>query len=131
MAEAAHWHLWADEAGESHLERQEVPMQSMQYAPPAPPFDVSTPVPVAQFVRIRAFPREDKNAPWRNVPKRHYAVVLSGAAELIASDGTRAILRKGDYILSEDTTGKGHRTIVQDGEPWEALFIELPEQGDG
>ena len=96
MAEAAYWHLWADEAGESHLERQEVPMQLMQYAPPAAPFEVSAPVPVAQFVRTRAFPRADKDVPWRNVPKRHYAVVLSGAAELIASDGSRAMLRKGD-----------------------------------
>ncbi len=102
-------------------------MQLMQYAPPAPPFDVSAPVPVAQFVRIRALPRKGGDSPWRNVPKRQYAVVLSGTAEIIVGDGTRAIVRSGACILTEDTTGKGHRTIVQDGEPWEALFIALAD----
>jgi hypothetical protein len=50
--------IWADEAGESHFEGQEVELQTLDIAPPATPFDVSAP-----FAAERALLSERQKQP--------------------------------------------------------------------
>jgi hypothetical protein len=48
-------------------------------------------------------------APFAVAPCRQLVIPLAGRAEVEASDGTRRILEVGSILLTEDTTGKGHR----------------------
>ena len=43
-------------------------------------------------------------------PQRYIAIILSGEAEVVTSDGEARRLRPGEVILFDDVTGKGHAT---------------------
>ena len=45
--------LYSDEGGDSHFEDVEVRFESVDYAPPAPPLDLSSSTPASQFVFLR------------------------------------------------------------------------------
>jgi len=47
--------------------------------------------------------------PFEVAPCRQLVIPLAGTAEVEASDGTRRELAVGSILLTEDTTGKGHR----------------------
>ena len=50
---------------------------------------------------------------------------LEGEVEIEVGDGTRRILRAGDILLAEDTTGQGHISRAVAGKPRRSLFIVL------
>jgi uncharacterized cupin superfamily protein len=64
--------------------------------------------------------------PWHNVVCREYVVTLDGHAEIEASSGEKRRFRKGDVLLAEDITGKGHRTRCTSRTPWRQMFVTLP-----
>jgi hypothetical protein len=41
-------------------------------------------------------------------PRKQWAILLAGNAELVTSDGERREFGPGDVLLLEDTTGEGH-----------------------
>lgn len=41
-------------------------------------------------------------------------------------DGARFVIRPGDVLLAEDTTGTGHRWRVIGDEPWRRAYVILP-----
>jgi len=47
--------------------------------------------------------------PFAVAPCRQLVIALAGRSEVEASDGTRRVLEVGSILLTEDTTGKGHR----------------------
>ena len=47
---------------------------------------------------------------FHTAPQRQYIILLDGEIEIETSLGEKRILKGGDVILAEDTTGKGHRT---------------------
>lgn len=58
-------------------------------------------------------------------PRRQYVVNLQGEVEIEVGDGTKRILRTGDILLAEDTTGQGHISRAVAGKPRKSLFITL------
>ena len=58
-------------------------------------------------------------------PRRQYVVNLRGEVEIEVGDGTKRILRSGDILLAEDTTGQGHISRAVAGKPRKSLFITL------
>jgi len=64
--------------------------------------------------------------PWHNVLCREYVVTLSGRAEIEVSSGEKRRFGRGDVLLAEDTTGKGHRTRCISRVPWRQVFVTLP-----
>jgi len=124
MPNATCTRLYADTAGESHFERIERPLTAVRYAPPAPPLDLSEPMPASRVSWLR-FP-----ADWSDVahpsPRRQLFVVLSGQLEGWTSSGESRIFTAGDCVLMEDTTGKGHGARPLNGETF-ALVIALEE----
>ena len=58
-------------------------------------------------------------------PRRQYVVNLEGEVEIEVGDGTKRILRSGDILLAEDTTGQGHISRAVAGKPRKSLFITL------
>ena len=67
----------------------------------------------------------DYNYDFHTAPRRQYVVNLEGEVEIEVGDGTRRILRSGDILLAEDTTGQGHISRAVDGKPRTSLFITL------
>jgi len=62
---------------------------------------------------------------FHTAPRRQYVVNLEGEVEIEVGDGTRRILRSGDILLAEDTTGQGHISRAVAGKPRRSLFITL------
>ncbi len=63
---------------------------------------------------------------WHTVLCREYVVTLSGRAEIEASSGEKREFGRGDVLLAEDMTGRGHRTRCTSRTPWRQLFVTLP-----
>lgn len=106
--------LFCDEHGESHFEDFEIDMSSVQYAPPAPALDISEPTNASQYFWFR-FPEDWSDAAHPS-PRRQLFVVLEGEVEGWTSGGDTRILRAGDRLLMEDTSGKGHGARPLNGE---------------
>lgn len=62
---------------------------------------------------------------WHVAPCRQYVVTLSGTLEFTTRDGEAFILKPGDVLLAEDTTGTGHRWRLIDDQPWRRMYVEL------
>jgi hypothetical protein len=83
--------LYADADGESHFEDIEIELASTDYAPPAPPLDLSSFTPATQFGFMRAPAGWSNN--WHPSSARNIFFVLSGEWEVTASDGEARALR--------------------------------------
>lgn len=62
---------------------------------------------------------------WHPAPKRQYIISISGIIEIGLEDGTTHRFVPGDARLVEDTTGKGHTTLVPGNEPSISAVIPL------
>ncbi len=67
----------------------------------------------------------DYNYDFHTAPRRQYVVNLEGEVEIEVGDGSKRILRVGDILLAEDTTGQGHISRAVAGKPRKSLFITL------
>jgi uncharacterized cupin superfamily protein len=63
---------------------------------------------------------------WHNVVCREYVVTIEGEAEIEAGSGEKRRFGKGDVLLAEDMTGKGHRTRSIGRKVWRQIFVTLP-----
>jgi hypothetical protein len=102
--------LYPDAEGESHFEDIEINLASTEYAPPAPPLDLSSFTPATQFGFMRA--PAGWSSDWHPSPSRNVFFVLSGEWEVTASDGETRRFAAGSVLLVEDTSGKGHASRV-------------------
>jgi uncharacterized cupin superfamily protein len=106
--------FYSDASGESHLDEVEVKQSLAEAAPPAPPLLVSAFNPANQW----GFFSTPKGwfGDWHPAPARQFMILLSGAVDVMASDGNVLQMRPGDIVLLEDTWGKGHKSRnVSDG----------------
>lgn len=115
--------LYADEDGESHYEEMEATYTPMEYAPPAPPLEVSEPTDAARYVMVRFPPGWDSGL--HPTPRRQLLVLFSGEIEGMASDGTQLVLKPGEVLLMEDTEGKGHTARVRSEGEALAMMVHL------
>jgi len=67
----------------------------------------------------------DYNYDFHTAPRRQYVVNLEGEVEIEVGDGTKRVLRSGDILLAEDTTGQGHISRAVAGKRRKSLFITL------
>src|SRR6266480_1674234 len=117
--------LYSDEHGESHFEDIEVDLVSMDYAPPAPPLDLSSVTPATQFRFMNTPPGWSSD--WHPSPLRNIFFVLSGEWEVTASDGETRRFPAGSVLRVEDTTGKGHSSRVIGNTETLAAVVALAE----
>lgn len=104
--------IFTGDDGSSRFDSGELSLTSEVFAPPAPPLDVSAPVPVRQMMVIR-FPPGWTDAA-HPAPARQWMFVLSGHGEVTAGGETRP-WGPGDAFLLEDTSPPGHATTVYEG----------------
>ncbi len=116
--------IWTDEAGESHFEDQAVELHALEFAPPAPPFDVSAPL-AAERALLFEFP-SGWFGDWHPAPHRQLYLNLGGQLEVEVTDGEVRRFGPGDIALLEDLVGGGHTTRVLGDEPSRGAFIQLP-----
>ena len=117
--------VYADAAGASHFEDVTLPMQAVDFAPPAPPLDVSAFAPAAAYGFVGSPP--GWYGDWHPTPRRQIIFYLTGEVEAETSDGEVRRFGPGSVTLVEDTRGKGHRSRnVGTGEVVTAV-VQLPD----
>ena len=62
---------------------------------------------------------------WHDAPARQFVITLSGTLDFQTRAGAHFILRPGDILLAEDTTGSGHSWKLIDDEPWRRVYVIL------
>src|SRR5258708_16665413 len=102
--------LYADADGESHFEDIEIDLAATEYAPPAPPLDLSSFTPATQFGFMRA--PSGWSSDWHPSAARNMFFVLTGEWEVTASDGETRRFEAGSILLVETTNGKGPTSRV-------------------
>lgn len=115
--------LYTDNKGESHFKNTEVNFESVNFAPPAPPVELSDYVAVNRFVFFKT--PAGWVGDWHPAPKRQFFCCFSGKFEMTASDGETRVFSSGDVFLLEDVTGKGHKSRVVGGEDFTAGVVQL------
>jgi hypothetical protein len=111
--------------GGSHFEELDLPMSSVEFAPPAPPLDLSEFWGATRASILRAPPGWEGD--WHPAPKRQLMFHLAGEIEGETSDGERRTIGPGTVVLLEDTTGKGHRSRVVGNEPAVIGVVQLED----
>lgn len=102
--------MYADANGESHFEDVEVELTLVDFAPPAPPMNLSAFTPATRFGFVSV--PLGWYGDWHPAPRRQIFFHLSGESEAEVSDGEIRRFGPGSVMLAEDTTGKGHTSRV-------------------
>jgi quercetin dioxygenase-like cupin family protein len=101
--------IYRAEDGTAAFEDGDIHFASSEFAPPAPPLDVSPAVPAREMLFIH-FPAGWTD-PAHPSPARQWMFILSGRGETTAGGETRP-WKAGDVFLLEDTDGVGHGTTA-------------------
>ena len=116
--------LFSDADGESHFEDIDVAFTPMEFAPPAPPLDLSATEPAEQYTFMRA--SAGWYSDWHRAPYRQMHFYLAGEVEAETSDGQKRRFGAGDVILVEDCSGKGHRSRASESTDVLIAVVKLP-----
>jgi quercetin dioxygenase-like cupin family protein len=60
---------------------------------------------------------------WHDAPHPQYVITLSGTLEFKTKSGETFIIRPGDILLAQDTTGSGHEWRLVGSEPWRRAYV--------
>ncbi|MEX1297248.1 MAG: hypothetical protein AB1Z67_13870 [Candidatus Limnocylindrales bacterium] len=118
--------IWTDEGGTSHFDDADIALESLDYAPPAPPLDVSAPIPATRAL-LCEFPA-GWFGDWHPSPRRQLYLNLGGWLEVEVGDGEVRRMGPGQVVLLEDLTGAGHTTRVIGDEPSVGAFVHLADE---
>jgi mannose-6-phosphate isomerase-like protein (cupin superfamily) len=116
--------IYSDSSGESHFKDVEVELTQVDFAPPAPPLNLSSFSPALQYA-FCSFPAGWRGD-WHPTPQRQIFFVLSGEIAGQVGDGEVRYFKPGDIVLGEDTTGKGHISWVVSNNDALTAVIQLP-----
>ena len=111
--------------GETRFEDLEVELEEVNFAPPAPPVQMSAYTSAEQWGFFAVPP--GWNGDWHPTPRRQIFFYLAGQAEIEVGDGTIRRFGPGDAIIVEDTTGKGHRSRTVGDETALQAVVQMPD----
>lgn len=98
--------IYTDDVGESHFDEVSEPgVEFRNHAAYTRAIDAHGLV----FKESPTMGDEPALGDWHTAPRRQYVLFMAGETEVEVSDGEKRILKTGDVLLVEDTTGKGHR----------------------
>ncbi len=117
--------IYCDAKGESHFEDVSVNVAPIDFAPPAPPLNMSAPL-EAEHTILCSIP-EKWVGDWHPTPRRQFFIQMSGELEVEVSVGEKRKFTAGSLVLLEDTIGKGHLTRVAGNAGVDAVFVQLPD----
>jgi len=109
--------LWTGTDGKSHFQTGFIELEpGLRGDALSPKLSIS----FASFHETDADPKLG----WHPDPARQLVITLSGALEFETADG-RFMLRVGDVLFTEDTSGAGHNWKMIGDRPWRRLYIIL------
>ncbi|MHA1947131.1 MAG: hypothetical protein ACXAC6_18840 [Candidatus Hodarchaeales archaeon] len=117
--------VFSDENGETHFEDVKIEVFPVDFAPPAPPLNLSAFKDAKKFCFVNA--PIDWYGDWHPTPKRQVFVYISGEIEAKVSDGEVRVFGPGSVTLLEDTTGKGHTSRVVGNQEPLCLVVQLED----
>ena len=115
--------VYSDPSGESHMENVEIELKPVDFAPPAPPLNLSAFIPADRCVF--SFAPAGWSGDWHPSPRKQILLILTGQIEVEVSDGESRLFGPGSILLSEDTAGKGHRSRVLGNDGSAGAFVQL------
>ena len=98
--------IYADAAGQSHFDDMDVELTESNFAPPAPPVNLSSFGLALQYAFL-SFPAGWRGD-WHPTPRRQFFFFLSGEVAVQVGDGQVRHFGTGCVVLAEDTTSNGH-----------------------
>ena len=98
--------IYIDDDGNSHFSDEEIPMTLASYAMPEPKVGLSPTYEASSLTIFSAPP--GLFADWHTAIRKQFLFHLSGISEITVSDGEVRRFVRGDIVLVEDTTGRGH-----------------------
>lgn len=117
--------IFADKEGESHFMDVEIELEPVDFAPPAPPVNLSSFTLATQYA-ICVFP-SGWYGDWHPTPQKQIFFILSGEMEVQVGDGEVRRFSAGSIVLVEDTTGKGHVSRVVGSTDVVTAVVQLPD----
>jgi hypothetical protein len=118
--------MYTDDDGETHFSDELLSTTVVPFAPPAPPFEVTSGTQVDNFVILRGPPGWfDDGHP---APRRMWVIGVQGEVVFQVSDGEERTIGPGSMLLAEDTTGKGHKARVVGEEHVILAVVQIPMQ---
>jgi hypothetical protein len=115
--------MFSDAAGRCRFDQVHIRLAMKEYAPPAAPVTVSTPMQTGQCVFMRIPP--GFVGVQHPSPRKQLVVCVSGAARFHGSDGATHVLRAGESLIDANTEGPGHASEVISDVPFEAYLVAL------
>jgi hypothetical protein len=116
--------IYYDTASKSHFEDVYVEVASGDFAPPAPPSNLATPLDTERAVFCE-FPAQ-WFGDWHPSPRRQFFFQMSGELEIQLGDGEIRKFSSGSLILLDESSGKGHVISILDNSGVDATFVQLP-----
>src|SRR5690242_19544333 len=102
--------IFAGPEGLTHFEEGQTEMAETDFAPPAPPFAMSSIFSTIE-VRFGTMPA-GWFGDWHRSPQRQFRIQLAGEVEFEVGDGAVRRFGPGSVVLLEDLGGNGHRMRV-------------------
>jgi hypothetical protein len=110
--------LYVDAAGETHFRDIEI-----EWAEEGPAGKLSKRLPATGIIFREVQPNYDLD--WHPAPRRQYIINLDAGVQITASDGEARIIKAGEVILVEDTSGKGHLSKAVEGKIRNCIFVPV------
>jgi quercetin dioxygenase-like cupin family protein len=60
---------------------------------------------------------------WHPAPTTQYVITISGTLEFQTFTGETFIIKPGDVLIAQDTTGSGHKWRLLGDQPWIRAYI--------
>ncbi len=117
--------IYATPDGESHFGEVDVPTTETPLFPDVAPLELSAHYPASR-IRFAHIPAGMREAGWHTAPGRVLTVWLDGVVEFETSDGEVRHVPGGNFVLVEDTHGKGHISR-HPTEGQNLILISLPD----
>ncbi len=115
--------LYADEIGESHFGTFELSLNLKDDSPPAKPHYFSDPRDAETYVVVQC--PVGWGGELHPSPRRQIVFCMSGTMRITTSLGISRDLTPDDAVLLEDTSGKGHISIVTSKTSFDGVIIRL------
>jgi hypothetical protein len=107
--------IWSDAKGDTHIE--EIKLAANRHAM----------IPGATVDFHLSGPRDPAEAAaLHHAPAKEFAITVTGKIEVEAADGTKAHVGPGDIAFLDDTTGKGHKALVEGA----SISLRVPDNFD-
>ena len=110
--------LYVDAKGETHFRDIEI-----EWAEHTNAGKLSKRLPATGIIFREVQP--DYDLDWHPAPRRQYIINLDAGVKITASDGEARIIKAGEVILVEDTSGKGHLSQAVESKIRNCIFVPV------